>query len=105
MSYSWGPHYLVPTDVIKEYSGMVQLREDYDEQLLSKELEELRLTGHIQKVDNPWYCRPKGTTTWTKIGESANRSKNFAVPWDTRNFKDGVYEVMGLMHVHVLKDG
>jgi hypothetical protein len=24
------------------------------------------------------------------------------VSWDTRNFKNGAYEVLGLMHVHVL---
>jgi hypothetical protein len=104
MSYSWGPHYLGPTDVIKSYSGMVQLREEYDDQLLAKELEALGLSGCVQRVNNPWYCRPKGTSTWIKLGESDRKSDNFAVSWNTRNFKNGTYEVLGLMHVYVLAD-
>lgn len=102
MSYSWGPHYLVPTDTIKSYSGMVQLREEYDAQLLDKELEALGISGRIQRVNNPWYCRLKGTTTWIKLGESDKKSDNFAVSWNTRSYKNGTYEVLGLMHVHII---
>ena len=40
MSYNWGPRYIVPTEAIKTYSGSVLLREEYDEELLSKELDE-----------------------------------------------------------------
>ncbi len=102
MSYDWGPHYIIPSAIIKSYSGMVQLREEYDEQLLDKELEEFGFSGRILRVNNPWYCRSKGTTTWIKLGESDNKSDNFAVSWDTRESKNGVYEVLGLMHIHVL---
>ena len=44
MSYNWGPHYIVPSEVIEKYSGAVQLRENLDENLLRKELEELKRT-------------------------------------------------------------
>jgi hypothetical protein len=51
MSYNWGPHYIVPTEVIKTYSGSVLLREEYDEDLLYKELEELGLTGRVTRMN------------------------------------------------------
>ena len=37
MSYNWGPYYIVPTDVLKSYSGAVVLREEFDEELLRNE--------------------------------------------------------------------
>ncbi len=104
MSYNWGPHYIVPSEVLKSYSGTVSLREDFDEDLLRKELEEFGLTGYIARVTNPWYYRKKNTDTWVKIGESKDRRENFAVRWDTASIKNGQYEVMGLMHVFVKKD-
>ncbi len=105
MSYNWGPHYIVPSDVFKSYSGSVQLREELDEDLLRKELEELDLLAPIVKVTNPWYFRKKNTDTWIKIGESENRRENFPVRWDTTNLENGQYEVLGLMHVFVKKSG
>ena len=39
MSYEWGPHFIVPSEVLKSYSGNVLLREELDEDLLNKELE------------------------------------------------------------------
>ena len=99
MSYDWGPYYLVPTEVIKTYSGIVQLRETYDEGLLFKELESLGISGYIERECNPWYFRKKNSNTWIKIGESKDRSENFSVKWDTRDLENGQYEVMGLMHV------
>jgi hypothetical protein len=45
MSINWGPHFFVPTGIIKKYSGNVVLRETFDEELLHKELEELGLPG------------------------------------------------------------
>jgi len=77
MSYDWGPHYIVPSEVLKYYSGIVWLREQYDEYLLDKELEELGIYGSIARVSNPWYYRKKGTSTWIKIGESDDRCQNF----------------------------
>ena len=53
MSYDWGPHFIVPSDALKEYSGHVQLRERYDENLLAKELRELNISGSIVKVQIP----------------------------------------------------
>jgi hypothetical protein len=103
MSYDWGPHSIVPSEVLKKYSGGVLLREEFDEDLLRKELEELGLSGPIARVSNPWYYRKKNTDTWIKIGESDDRHENFPVRWDTTNLENGQYEVMGLMHVFVKK--
>jgi small-conductance mechanosensitive channel len=105
MSYNWGPYYIVPTDVLKSYSGTVVLREEFDEELLRKELESLGITGPIVKITNPWYCRRKGMDTWIRIGESDDEHQNFPTRWDTTSLENGQYEVMGLMHVFVKKNG
>ena len=105
MPYNWGPHYLVPSEVMKTYSGAVQLREEYQDDLLHKELEEMNLSGPVIKVVNPWYFRKKGTDTWIKIGESEDRQQNFPVRWDTISLENGQYEILGLMHVFVRKNG
>ena len=68
MSYNWGPYYIVPSEALKIYSGGVQLREEFSEDLLHRELEELGISGHIARVTNPWYFRKKNTDTWIKIG-------------------------------------
>jgi hypothetical protein len=41
--------------------------------------------------------------TWIKIGESEDREENFPVRWDTSALENGLYEVLGLMHVSVKK--
>ena len=105
MPYNWGPHYIVPSEIFKTYSGSVLLREEFDEDLLHKQLEELRFAGPIVRITNPWYYRKKNTDTWIKIGESADRSSQFPVMWDTTNLQNGQYEVMGLMHVFVRREG
>ena len=104
MSYNWGPHYIVPTDVFKSYSGTVVLREEFDEELLHKELEEIGITGRIVRVTNPWYYRKKNSDTWIKIGESDDMSGDFPVRWDTTDLENGQYEILGLMHAFVRKD-
>ncbi len=104
MSYNWGPRYIMPTGTITSYAGAVRLREDFDEDLLYKELAKLGFTGPVSKILNPWYYRRKGTETWIRIGESDDRHENFPVRWDTTNLENGQYEVMGLMHVF-LKNG
>jgi hypothetical protein len=101
MSYDWGPHYVVPSEVLKTYSGSVQLREKLDEELLSKELDALGLPQQVARIVNPWYYRKKGTGTWIKAGESDDKSENFPVPWDTTKLENGQYEILGLMHVIV----
>jgi len=101
MPYNWGPYYLVPTRSLKTYSGSVLLREQYDEELLRKELEELELPGRIVRVSNPWYFRKKGTDSWIKVGESEDKDQNFAVRWDTSGLPNGQYEILGMMHVFV----
>ena len=103
MAYNWGPHYIVPSETLKSYSGSVRLREEFDEDLLRKELEELDLSGPIVRVTNPWYYRKKNTDTWIKIGESNDRHENFPVRWDTTNLENGQYDVLGLMHAFVKK--
>lgn len=105
MSYNWGPHYIVPSEVIEKYSGAVQLRENLDENLLRKELEELNLTGPVVSVINPWYYRKKNSSTWIKIGESSDKQQNFPVRWDTEDLENGQYEILGLMHVFVKTNG
>jgi len=105
MSHDWGPHYIVPSQVLEKYSGSVLLREEFSEDLLRKELEDLGLTGPIMRVTNPWYYRKKNADTWIKIGESDDIRGNFPVRWNTANLRNGQYEVMGLMHVFVKKDG
>lgn len=105
MSYNWGPHYIVPSEILKTYSGAVVLREEFDEELLRKELKEMGILGPIANITNPWYCRMKNTDTWTKIGESEDEHQNFPTRWDTTQLKNGQYEIMGLMHVFAKKDG
>lgn len=105
MSYDWGPRFIVPTPALREYWGRVQLREEIDEALLLKELESLGIRGPITRITNPWYYRRKDSDTWIKIGESEVRADNFPVLWDTTGLENGVYEVLGLMHVFVKKNG
>jgi hypothetical protein len=90
---------------MKKYSGNVLLREELDEELLGKDLAEMSLTGPIVRITNPWYYRRKNETTWIKIGESRDKQANFSVRWDTAGLKNGQYEILGLMHVFVKKDG
>ena len=97
MSYDWGPYFIVPSDALKEYSGHVQLRERYDEDLLAKELRQLNMSGSLVKVTNPWYFRKKGEDTWIKIGESEAVADNFPVSWDTTHLENGDYEVLKTM--------
>ena len=104
MSYNWGPYFIVPSEVLKTYSGKVLLREHYDELLLAKELDELGLAGYPREAVNPWYFRGKNSETWIKIGESKDQKNNFSVPWDTGNLKNGEYEVLGMMHVAIKKE-
>ena len=105
MSYNWGPYYIVPSEILRTYSGNVALREYFDEDLLNKELESLGISGPITKITNPWYYRKKSTQSWIKIGESNDRRENFQTKWDTSSLENGQYEVMGLMHVFVKEDG
>ena len=104
MSSNWGPHYIVPSEVLKSYSGNVLLREEYDEDLLQKELGELGFKGRIDRINNPWYFRKKSDDTWILIGESQDQQRYFPVRWDTTGLENGQYEIMGLMHVFVEDD-
>jgi hypothetical protein len=101
MSNEWGPHYIVPSEVLKSYSGAVLLRENFDEELLEKELISLGIAGPVTRIVNPWYFREKKSSSWIKIGESSDKDNNFPARWDTTKLKNGKYEVMGLMHVFV----
>jgi hypothetical protein len=87
--------------MLKQLSGHVRLREQYDEDLLNKELEALGMSGPIMKISNPWYCRKKGEETWLKIGESEDKSDNFPVSWETSELENGDYEILGQMHIFV----
>jgi hypothetical protein len=104
MSYDWGPHYIVPSVVLGSYSGNVVLRENFNEDLLSKEMETLGISGPIIKISNPWYFRKKNTETWIMIGESDDKHEDFRIRWDTTLLENGQYELMGLMHVFVRTD-
>lgn len=102
MSFDWGPHFIVPSESMKSFSGVVRLRESLDEELLHKELEELGISGAVVKIANPWYFRRKGAGSWIKLGESLDMEENFPVKWDMSHLENGPYEVLGLMHVSVL---
>ncbi len=102
MSLDWGPHFIVPSESLKSFSGVVRLRESLDEDLLHKELKALGISGGVVKVSNPWYFRKKGAETWVKVGESQDKDENFPVKWDTSRLENGPYEVLGLMHVFVM---
>jgi hypothetical protein len=105
MSYNWGPHYIVPSESLKSYSGGVLLREEYDEGLLDKELKELGFSDRIVSINNPWYFRRKNSETWIQIGESQDKRGYFSVRWDTSSLENGQYEIMGLMHVYTEEPG
>jgi hypothetical protein len=103
MAINWGPHFIVPSETLRAFSGKVLLRENFDEDLLKKELKELGFAGAPFRATNPWYYRKKDGETWIKIGESADRSSDFSVQRDTTALKNGAYQVLGLMHVFVKK--
>ena len=103
MSNDWGPHFIVPSESLTSFSGVVRLRESLNEDLLHKELEELGISGAVVKIANPWYFRKKGTGSWIKIGESQDMEENFPVRWDTSGLENGSYEILGLMHVSILE--
>ena len=55
MSINWGPNFIVPSEVAKDFSGIVVLRENFDEGLLRTELKNLGLDGavvRVIKIDN-----------------------------------------------------
>ena len=104
MSYDWGPYFIVPSETLRTFSGIVRLRENFDEDLLNKELEALGFPKVVVKITNPWYYRRKNTESWIQIGESDDKRENFPVRWDTSNLANGQYEVLGLMHVFVKQD-
>ena len=100
MQYDWGPHYLVPSKVLLNYCGCVVLRDDFDEELLRKQLNERGLS-RIVRMSNLWYYRKKNSETWTKIGESYDILGNFPVRWDTTYLENGQYEIIGFMQAFV----
>ncbi len=101
MLYDWGPYYLVPSKSLPNYSGKVLLREEFNEELLRKQIDDRKLCGKVVKVTNLWFYRKKNAETWTKIGESADIRKNFPVKWDTTCLKNGQYEIIGFMQAFV----
>ena len=101
MLYDWGPHYIVPTEVIKTYSGSVLLREEFNEELLHKQKNERGLSGSIVRMSNSWFYRKKNEEIWTKIGESNDLRRNFPVRWDTTYLENGQYEIIGFMQAFV----
>ncbi|MBI2868643.1 MAG: hypothetical protein HYX96_02310 [Chloroflexi bacterium] len=105
MPYDWGPHFIVPSDLLRNFSGVVLLREELEEELLEKELECLGLSGPVIRITNPWYFRRKGEESWIKAGESDDIRNNFPVRWDTRPLQDGRYEILGIMHVIIKTAG
>jgi hypothetical protein len=101
MGYNWGPHYIVPSKALPKYDGCVVLREEFDEELLRKQLDERRLSGPAARMTNSWFYRKKNSETWTKIGESNDILGNFPVRWDTTYLEDGQYEIIGFMQAFV----
>lgn len=79
MAFNWGPHFIVPSETLKTFSGMVLLRETLDEELLKEELAALGLQGDPMRATNPWYCRKRGT-------EPGSRSGNLPIEEGTSPF-------------------
>lgn len=104
MPYFWGPHYLVPSKALSNYSGCVLLRENFDEELLRKQLDERGYSGSIVRVTNGWFFRKKNSEKWTKIGESGDIIRNFPVKWDTTYLENGQYEIVGFMQAFIAKN-
>jgi len=104
MSDNWGPHFIVPSETLRDFSGRILLRETLDDQTLRRDLDSLGLEGPVTRILNPWYIRKSGQNTWVKVGESDDQTANFPVSWDTTRVENGKYEVLGLMHVFV-RDG
>ena len=101
MLYDWGPHYIVPSKALLNYSGCVLLREEFDEELLHKQIDERGLSGNIVRISNSWFYRKKYSEIWTKIGESNDIRRNFPVRWDTTYLENGQYEIIGFMQAFV----
>jgi len=101
MTNDWGPHFIVPSETLRTFSGRILLREYLDEELLRRDLDSMGLNGAVVRISNPWYIRRTGESTWLKVGESDDKSSNFPVSWDTTQAENGDYEVLGLMHVFV----
>lgn len=101
MLYNWGPHYIVPSKALLNYSGCVLLREEFDEELLRKQIGERRLSGRIVRISNSWFYRKKNSEIWTKIGESNDIRRNFPTRWDTTYLENGQYEIIGFMQAFV----
>jgi hypothetical protein len=100
-STGWGPQFLIPTVSINKYCGHVVLRETLDDDLLKKELMALRISGHPVGYNNAWYIRKKGIGTWMKVGESTDRKRDFAVCLDSKELRNGRYQVLGFMSIKV----
>jgi hypothetical protein len=97
MEYDWGPFYLVPSEAIPVYSGGVVLRDEFDEELLRKQIDERGFPPNIVRVTNAWFYRKKGSATWTRLEESSDIRGNFPVRWETTLLEDGQYEIIGFM--------
>jgi hypothetical protein len=97
IQYDWGPRYLVPSRVPLKYSGCVLLREEFDRELLLKQMDERGLSGGIARIRNLWFYRKKDSESWTKLGESNDILRNFPVRWDTTCLENGQYEILGFM--------
>lgn len=104
IQYDWGPHYLVPSKALSNYNGCVLLREEFDEELLRKQIHERGLLVNIVRISNLWYFRKKNSEIWIKIGESTDIKRNFPVKWDTNCLENGQYEIIGFMQAFVIND-
>lgn len=101
MLYNWGPYYIVPSKALPSYCGCVLLRDEFDKELLQKQIRERRLSGRIVRVSNSWFYRKKNSETWNKIGESSDIHRNFPIMWDTTCLENGQYEIIGFMQAFV----
>lgn len=104
IQYAWGPHYLVPSKALSSYSGCVLLREELDEELLRKQMDERGLSGSVARIKNLWFYRKNNSESWIKIGESNDILGNFRVRWDTTCLENGQYEILGFMLASVYSE-
>ncbi len=104
-SASWGPQFIVPCISIKRYYGCVLLRQNLDDDLLRKELNTMEISGRPAGYVNVWHIRKKGTSSWIRIGESSDRERDFCVRLNTRQFQNGLYQILGFLSVTVKSEG
>ncbi len=98
---NWATHFTASSDTSRTFSGRILLREEIDEALIRRTLDQLGLMGPIVKIKNQWFIRKVGEDTWLQVGESDEKASSFPVQWDSSTVQNGDYELLEQMNVFV----